>query len=544
MRPRTTNLALLSFLWALSPAAAASDVKLVTVTNGTAFAAAGLSITFSGAGGTITVPPYAVMGLPGCPVPGVPSNGAATSTAVLSWGSTCVSPGASVTFVAATTSAGPLGFAAAAAGSFWMDASGTSLGALGAGSVSLAPMLGMPAGSALPVAVTAPVLSPTGGPLGTTVLPPVIGTILATVGGCSPFPSPGNVKATFTLDPAYTWTDVHYDFKWVQVITAYLDGGAMSTFPAANLFALPAIDPAPCVSAPAGAGCVPASGAIAADDYPYFISEAYFASPPPGATPAHVECASSTMCDFPMLGLGVTDQIAVYSAYLVVDDGDNPTFGPMSFGVLAGFSWYYNDATGAVGILGALPPETARIADALALGPAPFPSWTPIPPGPALVIGAPSFTLKPWLGVGCFPPGIGTPALPKPTIYTACSPKFGDPTFTFSAKVLPPAPPGSFGGPVLYTIAPSVLASPTDLLTLGFAVPPATCFVYLPIAFLAVGSALPGPTGLWSQTLPLPADPSLIGLDVYLQAFQPAFSATGAFAGVAVTPYLGLSILP
>jgi hypothetical protein len=85
------------------PLALAEELRLFTVTNFTGVAASDLHITFAGAGGAVSVDSLAVIA-PGCPPPAVTPS---PDDVTIDWGSACVPPGASVSFLAYTPN-GPL----------------------------------------------------------------------------------------------------------------------------------------------------------------------------------------------------------------------------------------------------------------------------------------------------------------------------------------------------------------------------------------------------------------------------------------------------
>lgn len=109
----------------------ASDNRLVLVENTSGTNAADLHVTFAGANGNINIDAATVEVLsddiPECAQPIVPSNGQATSTAVIEWPDACInaiSPtsGERVMFSASTTN-GPLAFS----GGFWTNSTGDNI---------------------------------------------------------------------------------------------------------------------------------------------------------------------------------------------------------------------------------------------------------------------------------------------------------------------------------------------------------------------------------------------------------------------------------
>ncbi len=101
-----------------SNSAHAQDAVLVTVTNGTGSTAGRLEVTFSGAGGALSVDPFTVFAT-GCPLPAI---GVVLDTVTIDWGIDCVVAGASVSFLA-TTPNGPLDVASGA----WFSTGGVPL---------------------------------------------------------------------------------------------------------------------------------------------------------------------------------------------------------------------------------------------------------------------------------------------------------------------------------------------------------------------------------------------------------------------------------
>ncbi len=79
--------------------------NVYTFTNNTGNTASDLHVTFTGTGGSLDV--MVTGNPPGCPPPGIPSNGTVTNTMIVDWGIDCVQNGQSVT-VKVSTENGPL----------------------------------------------------------------------------------------------------------------------------------------------------------------------------------------------------------------------------------------------------------------------------------------------------------------------------------------------------------------------------------------------------------------------------------------------------
>ncbi|MFO0828329.1 MAG: hypothetical protein U0572_09275 [Phycisphaerales bacterium] len=139
------------------------------------------------------------------------------------------------------------------------------------------------------------------------------------------------ITAKFTLDPAYAYLDVWYDFRWVNVETGYtVDGDPVDADGDGNpddpvLGELPAIDPQP----------VAAGGD---DNKPFYWTDDEFAG-------HHVEGQSSSWEDNRSDSAGRNVTIS-FTTYLVAVSITDPSISANTMCVLGSFSWTSTTGTG------------------------------------------------------------------------------------------------------------------------------------------------------------------------------------------------------
>ena len=343
---------LLALLGGAQRIAPAADVRIVEVTSSASAPAAKLTFAFGGSGGALHVVAATVIAPAGCPIPTVTIN-TAQDTATLDWTQACIPVGQKVIFVASTPNAGPLTFANGS----WSDATGQNIGAVAAGDVVVRNTDGGAHTTEVPIKPT--VRSP-GGTSGVQQIGKI--SVEAQWNG-----NTERCQGDFVFEAPRRWVDHGYDFRWVNLIVAYIRNGVpQANYPDLRFPHFPAIDPSPNY------------GAETDTDAPFYYTDATWAEGVfgGGTHEIHVECGLSCFRDHPVLPDG---EYFFFKCFLVVDDMFDTQLGAREFAVLDGFSWYHNGVdTKKNGLVSTSPiaADVALIQNALTQGNQPFPTWT------------------------------------------------------------------------------------------------------------------------------------------------------------------------